>query len=90
MQRLTLSFGLLLFACLSKFNSVAAEPAKAADQPQAPLTVQNFLSYVDSGWYDGTLVHRAHRPVPLADVLRLRALEVVQSPEDRQPAFRVG
>lgn len=25
---------------------------------KAPLTVKNFLSYVDSGFYDGTIVHR--------------------------------
>ena len=43
-----------------------------------------------AGGRDGRLVHRAHRPVPLADVLRLRALEVVERPEDRQPAVGVG
>lgn len=25
---------------------------------EMPITTANFLSYVDSGWYDGTLVHR--------------------------------
>lgn len=25
---------------------------------QAPVTVENFLSYVDSGFYDGTIFHR--------------------------------
>ncbi len=42
------------------------------------------------GRRDGRLIHRAHRPVPLADVLGLRALEVVDRPEDRQPSVGVG
>jgi peptidyl-prolyl cis-trans isomerase A (cyclophilin A) len=25
---------------------------------EMPNTTENFLSYVDSGWYDGTLIHR--------------------------------
>lgn len=25
---------------------------------QAPVTVENFLAYVDAGFYDGTLIHR--------------------------------
>jgi len=28
------------------------------DEAKAPLTVQNFLSYVRSGYYDGTVFHR--------------------------------
>jgi len=28
------------------------------DQAKAPVTVQNFLAYVDSGHYDGTIFHR--------------------------------
>ena len=28
------------------------------DEAKAPLTVQNFLSYVRSGHYDGTVFHR--------------------------------
>ena len=28
------------------------------DEAKAPVTVQNFLSYVDSGHYDGTIFHR--------------------------------
>lgn len=27
-------------------------------EDKAPLTVENFLSYVDSGFYDGTIFHR--------------------------------
>jgi peptidyl-prolyl cis-trans isomerase B (cyclophilin B) len=27
-------------------------------EKEAPLTVKNFLSYVDSGFYDGTVFHR--------------------------------
>ena len=28
------------------------------DKEKAPITVENFLSYVDSGFYDGTIFHR--------------------------------
>ncbi|SVC62202.1 uncharacterized protein METZ01_LOCUS315056, partial [marine metagenome] len=28
------------------------------DAVKAPLTVENFLAYVDSGHYDGTIFHR--------------------------------
>lgn len=28
------------------------------DGDKAPITVQNFLSYVDEGFYDGTIFHR--------------------------------
>jgi peptidyl-prolyl cis-trans isomerase A (cyclophilin A) len=28
------------------------------DAEKAPVTVKNFLSYVDSGYYDGTIFHR--------------------------------
>src|SRR2546430_13176369 len=30
----------------------------ALDADKAPVTVQNFLSYVDEGFYDGTVFHR--------------------------------
>ena len=30
---------------------------------RAPLTVENFLAYVDDGFYDGTVVHRASRKI---------------------------
>jgi len=29
------------------------------DAEKAPVTVENFLKYVDSGYYDGTIFHRA-------------------------------
>lgn len=28
------------------------------DEARAPLTVRNFLRYVDEGYYDGTIIHR--------------------------------
>jgi peptidyl-prolyl cis-trans isomerase A (cyclophilin A) len=28
------------------------------DESKAPLTVKNFLAYVDAGFYDGTIFHR--------------------------------
>lgn len=28
------------------------------DQEKAPITVENFLQYVDAGFYDGTVFHR--------------------------------
>ncbi|MBI5038933.1 MAG: peptidylprolyl isomerase [Nitrospirae bacterium] len=30
------------------------------DQAKAPITVKNFLSYVDEKFYDGTLFHRIY------------------------------
>jgi len=34
------------------------EIAIELDPDKAPVTVRNFLSYVDSGFYDGTIFHR--------------------------------
>src|SRR4051812_12446106 len=31
------------------------------DEQKAPITVANFLSYVDAGFYDGTIFHRVIR-----------------------------
>ena len=30
----------------------------ALDAEKAPKTVENFLAYVDAGFYDGTIFHR--------------------------------
>ena len=32
------------------------------DADNAPKTVENFLSYVSNGFYDGTIFHRDTRP----------------------------
>ncbi|WP_457676431.1 peptidylprolyl isomerase [Thiolapillus sp.] len=66
MRRILLS--LLLLGSLS--GSVLAEKVKvlmetskgnielALDKDKAPVTVENFLRYVDEGFYDGTIFHR--------------------------------
>ncbi|MCB1802422.1 MAG: peptidyl-prolyl cis-trans isomerase [Gammaproteobacteria bacterium] len=64
----------LMAACLllivSAFGAVAAEPVRVLmvtskgnielvlDAENAPITVGNFLAYVDDGYYDGTIFHR--------------------------------
>lgn len=64
----------LMAACLllitSAFDAAAAEPARvkmvtskgditlALDAGKAPISVGNFLAYVDDGYYDGTIFHR--------------------------------
>ncbi|HID46850.1 MAG TPA: peptidyl-prolyl cis-trans isomerase [Chromatiaceae bacterium] len=66
MNRLLLS---LLFA-LSVGSAALAEPVKVVmetskgdielslDQDKAPISVANFLRYVDEGFYNGTIFHR--------------------------------
>ena len=63
--------------------------ASAAASSQRSIAATNASRALRGGRH-GRLVHRPHRPVALADVLRLRALEVVERPEDRQPAVGVG
>jgi cyclophilin family peptidyl-prolyl cis-trans isomerase len=41
-------------------TSVGAVTVKL-DAEKAPLTVENFLAYVDSGFYDQTIIHQAFR-----------------------------
>jgi len=63
----------LLIVLCALFASLACEPALAQkvrlatslgdivvelDQEKAPKTVENFLSYVKAGHYDGTIFHR--------------------------------
>lgn len=62
----------LLFAAIALLFSAAAAAAPPRvvidtsmgmitvelDEAKAPLTVENFLSYVDKGAYDGTIFHR--------------------------------
>lgn len=68
---------LFLLSVLACFFAVAAEPAVAGtkvrlttnmgaielelDDKRAPQTVANFLAYVKSGHYDGTIFHRVIR-----------------------------
>ncbi|HEB61453.1 MAG TPA: peptidyl-prolyl cis-trans isomerase [Phycisphaeraceae bacterium] len=65
-------FTLLISGCASPSASdkAAAEPVKVLmetsmgnivlelDPEHAPVTVENFLAYADSGFYDGTIIHR--------------------------------
>lgn len=41
-----------------KLHTNFGDISLALDATKAPLTVANFLDYVDSGFYDGTLFHR--------------------------------
>ena len=61
--------GLALIAALAPAPTMAADPqvrletshgviVLALDAAKAPVTVKNFLAYVDAGHYDGTLFHR--------------------------------
>jgi peptidyl-prolyl cis-trans isomerase B (cyclophilin B) len=61
---------MILFACLVPSAGPAAENPKVVlettlgditielNPGKAPATVKNFLEYVDSGFYDGTIFHR--------------------------------
>ncbi|WP_232522368.1 peptidylprolyl isomerase [Marinimicrobium alkaliphilum] len=70
MRKLLISLGALL-AALTVSAASAAEPAPLVrlstdlgdlvvelDPEAAPKTVENFLAYVDSGFYAGTIFHR--------------------------------
>jgi len=64
---------MILFACLVPSAGSAAENPKVMLETtlgditielytdKAPSTVKNFLEYVDSGFYDGTIFHRVIR-----------------------------
>ena len=61
---------LIGIVCLSVSSHALAEPQKVLiktsmgeitvelDADKAPLSVANFLAYVDAGFYDGTIFHR--------------------------------
>jgi cyclophilin family peptidyl-prolyl cis-trans isomerase len=61
---------MILFACLVPAAASAGENPKVMlettlgditielNPDKAPVTVKNFLDYVDSGFYDGTIFHR--------------------------------
>jgi cyclophilin family peptidyl-prolyl cis-trans isomerase len=67
-RRLALSLGLAALAVIGQ--AIGAEPTQVKvetsagdfvlqlDQARAPLTVANFLQYVNDGFYDGTIFHR--------------------------------
>jgi cyclophilin family peptidyl-prolyl cis-trans isomerase len=63
-QRLAaLLLALLALPATAETTRVLMETSKGAitlelDAARAPLTVANFLEYVDSGFYDGTVFHR--------------------------------
>lgn len=49
---------------------------------QAPGTVENFLKYVDGGWYDGGLFHRTvHLDNQPADKIRIEVIQGGVNPE---------
>jgi hypothetical protein len=54
---------------------------------RSPLRAQPILELAHRL---GALLHRPHRPIPFADILRLRTLKLVQRPEDGQPTIRIG
>ena len=41
-----------------KLNTSMGEIVIELDSENAPITTENFLSYVESGFYDGTIFHR--------------------------------
>lgn len=60
---------LIILACLLSFSVFAKKPVVVfetshgtfeaeLDEVKAPVTVKNFLSYVDSKFYNGTIFHR--------------------------------
>lgn len=69
-MRLTTRLLIATVLSLAFIPSWAADPVKvliktnkgeiklALDADKAPKTVENFLAYVDSGFYDGTIFHR--------------------------------
>ncbi|MCK0152634.1 peptidylprolyl isomerase [Alcanivorax sp. S6407] len=50
--------GLLLANPMVRLETTAGPVTVELFEDQAPKTVANFLQYVDSGFYDGTLFHR--------------------------------
>jgi len=65
MRTLLIMFSALLFACSAgaKNPRVTLETSLGKivlelDEAKAPLSVKNFLQYVDSGHYNGTVFHR--------------------------------
>lgn len=67
MKKKVLALIILLMACMPLFsrqNPVVVMKTSMGDieielyEDRAPDTVKNFLSYVDSGFYDGTIFHR--------------------------------
>lgn len=44
-----------------KLTTSLGDVILALDEDKAPNTVRNFLSYVDEGFYDGTIFHRVIR-----------------------------
>ncbi len=63
---LSLLAGLLFLVCSAVQAETVAVVLKTSkgditlelDAEKAPLSVQNFLAYVDAGFYDGTIFHR--------------------------------
>jgi cyclophilin family peptidyl-prolyl cis-trans isomerase len=67
-RRLILSLGLAALAVIGQANGAGPTQVKVEtsagdfvlqlDEVRAPLTVANFLQYVNDGFYDGTVFHR--------------------------------
>lgn len=67
-RRLALSLGLAALAIIGqatgagptqvKVETSAGDFVLQLDEARAPLTVANFLQYVNDGFYDGTIFHR--------------------------------
>lgn len=65
MKRLLLFVGCFLLLSVSAYAGTVVEMKTSAgtikielNDEKAPKTVENFLYYVDSGFYDGTIFHR--------------------------------
>ena len=62
----------------------------AVDTKRAPVTAENFLKYVDGGFYDGGRFHRATRPDNYTPAPDRPMMEIIQGgihPERRRDGF---
>ena len=76
-------------------KSPAPRPlAQSPRKPHPPLR-HPILHRLDEGDLrlmrrrHGRLFHRAHRPIAFTHIARLRVLEIIDAPEDWQPAIRI-
>ena len=52
------------------------------NEAKAPITVKNFLAYVDEGFYDGTIFHRVIEGIDVVDKIKKVATTTHQGMAD--------